>query len=315
MTNDIKRKHHFVPAFYLRGFTDPSSDNMIWVYNKGSNNPFCEKPENIGLEKHYHTFENLDGSKDTNTIEDYFCHVWEGPTKTIIDQIKAGKFPVGDDRKFFASFLGLSFTRSPNHRANVDYATAQMLKSFSQFSATNQEYFVQSLKDYEYKMGEKLTDDPEELRQYILEGRYDVKVTPELYLKMFISHGIQLGLVIAKMKWAFIRATDRFSFLTSDNPFFFHDPSPSSSSFWRGVGLLNENVEVTFPISKELALIATWKDSMTEMYIQGSHELARTINRCSVAAAHRAVYASEKSDALLRLVRKFANDRPTVAVG
>ena len=81
MTNDIKRKHHFVPAFYLRGFTDPSSDNMIWVYNKGSNNPFCEKPENIGLEKHYHTFENLDGSKDTNTIEDYFCHVWEGPNQ------------------------------------------------------------------------------------------------------------------------------------------------------------------------------------------------------------------------------------------
>ncbi len=315
MLEETKVRHHFVPAFYLRGFTDSEHDNLLWVYSKGSDKIFYEKPENVGFKKHYHTFEKPDGTKDTNTIEDYFCHVWEGPTAKIIESIKAGTFPVGDDRQFLASFLGLSFTRSPNHRANVERAIVHLRRTIAQFSAADPGRFAQTLRSYEHNMGEKLTEDPEDLRKFMLEGEYDLSVRPELYLKMFVGHGVRFGLVIERMKWVFVRATARFRFLTSDNPSFFHDPSVDNRSLYRGVGLLNRNCEVSFPISQDLALIATWNDAMTEGYIQGSHELVKAVNRRSTLAAHRFVYAPEKSDALLRLVQKFANARPSVAVG
>lgn len=314
MTDERKIRHHFIPGFYLRGFTDPIHDNLVWVYNKGTDNIFSGTPESIGFEKHYHTFETVDGNKDTNTIEDYFCHVWEGPVAKIFEQIKAGDFPEGNVREFFACFLGLSLTRSPNHRVNIDKVSAHFIKSFSQFSASNPEYFANTVRNYEREMGEKLTDDPEDLRKYILGGQYDVKMKPELYLKMFISHGINLGIVISKMKWVFVRATDRFRFITSDNPFSFHDPTIRQESFYNGTGLLNKNVEVSFPISKDIALLATWRDSITEGYVQGTHELVKVVNRCSVAAAHRAVYASEKSEALLRLVKKYGTTSPTIMI-
>jgi len=314
MVEQAKIKHHFVPAFYLKGFAESVHDSLVWVYGKGSNKIFCDKPENVGLEKHYHTLASPDGTKDTNTIDDYFCHVWEGPTAKIIESIKAGNFPAGDDRRFLASFLGLSFTRSPNHRANVERVVTHLAKTVAQFSAANSEHFAQTLRKYEHDMGEKLTDDPEDLCKFMLEGEYNLSMRPELYLKMFVGHGVRLGLVIEKMKWVFVRATDRFRFLTSDNPFFFHDPSVDTQSFYRGVGLLNENVEVSFPISKDLTLVAVWSEKMTEGYLQGHHELVKTINRRSVLAAHRFIYAPEKSSAISRLVQKYAKNRPSLVI-
>lgn len=315
MPEETKVKHHFVPAFYLRGFTDSEHDDLLWVYNKNSNMVFPQKPENVGLEKHYHTFETPDRTKDTNTIENHFCRVWEGPAAKIIESIKTGTFPVGDNRQFFAFFLGLSFTRSPNYRENFNQVVVNLVRTFSRISAADPERFAQSLRNYERDMGEKLTEDPEGLRKLMLNGGYDLSVRPELYLRMFIGHGIQFGLVIEKMKWIFIQATSRFKFLTSDNPFFLYDPSVDNRSFLQGTGLCNKNVEISFPISQDLALIATWGDAMTERFLQGSHDLVKAVNRRSVLAAHRFVYAPEKSDALSRLVQKCANTRPSVEFG
>lgn len=314
MAEETKVRHHFVPAFYLRGFTDSAKDDLIWVYTKGSNTLFCDKPENIGLEKHYHSFQRTDGTKDTNTIEDYFCHVWEGPTAKIIESIKVGNLPTGADRAFFAAFLGLSLTRSPNHRANVNRAITHLAKTVAQFSAADPQQFAQTLRNYERDMGEELTDDAEGLRKFMCEGEYELTANPALYLKMFVANGVWFGQIIDKMTWAFVRATDRIKFLTSDNPFFFNDPTPESRSIYGGVGLLNTNVELSFPVSKEVALVAAWSEKLKAGFFQGTDELAKTINRRSVLAAHRFVYAPEQSESIARLVQKHANDRPTLIV-
>ncbi len=131
---------------------------------------------------------------------------------------------------------------------------------------------------------------------------------------MFVAHGVRFGQVIEKMTWAFVRATDRIKFLTSDNPFFFHDPTADPRSIYGGVGLLNKNVEVSFPVSKDVALVAAWNERLKAGYFQGTHELAKTINRRSVLAAHRFIYAPEKSESIARLVQKHAKDRPTLVV-
>ena len=314
MAEEAKVRHHFLPAFYLKGFADAGNDGLVWVYSKQSDKLFCDKPENIGLEKHYHSFQRPDGTKDTNTIEDYFCHVWEGPTAKIIESIKGGSLPTGEDRAFFASFLGLSLTRSPNHRSNVNRAITHMARTVTQFSTADPEKFAQTLRNYERDMREKLTDDPEELRKFISEGEYELTANPALYLKMFVAHGVRFGQVIEKMTWAFIRATDRIKFLTCDNPFFFHDATADSRSIYGGVGLLSKHVEVSFPVSKDLALVAAWDERLKPGYFQATHELAKTVNRRTVLAAHRFVYAPEKSEAIARLVQKHANDRPTLVV-
>lgn len=313
MADSVKVRHHFVPVFYLEGFREPYDPNLIWVYDKETGKVFSQTPDNVGYEKHYHTVAAADGSKDSNTIEDYLAEVWEGPVAGILKEIVGGSLPSPEKRQFFACFMGLSFTRVPNHRMNLENAFAHVAKHLATFTAKNPAHFANTVQNYEKHMGQKLTDDPEYLRQFILKGEYALETCPEVYLKMFIAHGIELGLVIERMHWIILCATDQFKFLTSDNPLFFTDPRRDAQSPYRGVGLMNATVEVTFPLSRELALFASWNRSHPEGFLQANNNLVKRVNRGTALSAQRFVYASERSDALARMVSKFRGARPIIA--
>ena len=64
-----KKRHHYVPQFYLNGFIDLNNPPFIWVYDKQENKVFKVKAENIAYEKHYYTFDLPDGGKDTESFE------------------------------------------------------------------------------------------------------------------------------------------------------------------------------------------------------------------------------------------------------
>jgi hypothetical protein len=313
LPENIKVRHHFVPAFYLSGFTD--TNNHVWIYDKTSGNVFFDKPKNVGFEKHYHTLRRSDGTKDTNSIENFLCEVWEGPASKIIKRISDGDFPCGEDRQFFACFLGLSFTRSPNYREIVNYVLSESANTLLQLSASESEQFYRSLLECEQQTGEKLTDDAEGLRRFILKQKYKISFAPEMYLSMFLNHGVIFGSLIEKMKWQFVRATSQCSYLTSDNPFFFNIPSAIKQVSMSGVGFLNRETLLSFPINKSLALIATWRDDWPEGFLVGTHKLAKIINRRTVSSANRFVYAPENSNAITRLVNKYAKCHPKVVIG
>ena len=74
----------------------------------------------IGFIKDYHTFSDQHGKKDSETIENLLEKIWESPSSGIINEIIEGKFPENKKRALFASFLGISLTRVPYHRENVD---------------------------------------------------------------------------------------------------------------------------------------------------------------------------------------------------
>ncbi len=66
-----------------------------------------------------------------------------------------------------------------------------------------------------------------------------------------------LAPIFCDMKWAFFKATDSDKFVISDNPLFRVDPT-FQAGLLSGMGLLNKNIEVTLPISKDLAFLGTW---------------------------------------------------------
>ena len=114
------------------------------------------------------------------------------------------------------------------------------------------------------------------------------------------------------MKWTFIKATDSYKFLTSDNPIFYWDPTHDSKSF-PGVGLLNKNIELTFPLTKDLALLSSWIGEVG--YVKADNQMVKVINRRTVMSALRFVFASEKSNVLNKFVRKYINSGPKLVVG
>lgn len=83
--------------------------------------------------------------------------------------------------------------------------------------------------------------------------------------------------------------------MTSDNPLYSND-----------VSLRDRNLEVTFPISKDLAFFGTYNIER-EGYIEADNNLVKEINCEIVASALRFVFSSQKSDELNKLVQESSN--------
>ena len=307
-----KKNHHYVPGFYLEGFIDPKNHPFIWIYEKGKDCVFKSKPENIAFEKHYHSYITTTGEKDTETIENILNKEFETPAAPIFKKLMFFHMPNEEERKTFSRYLGISLTRVPNFRKNVDSVVAKLFKSFLEMNASNEQNFKKMVDSFEHETGEKIGMEIETLRKYQLEGKYDIHVKPHVSLSM-IFLGLELATIFNNMTWVFIKATDRFKLLTSDNPLYYDDPTHNHNVFF-GVSLIDKNVEVSFPISSEVAFTGTWKKDLREGFIQANHELIKIINRRTVASALRYIYSSERTDGIARLVQKYKNSAPTMKI-
>jgi uncharacterized membrane-anchored protein YitT (DUF2179 family) len=87
--------------------------------------------------------------------------------------------------------------------------------------------------------------------------------------------------VLSQMTWRFLIANDDQYFITSDNPLFFFS--------WMGIG--KEKSEVTFPISKKIALWATWRVDMTEGFFSTTSQAVKEINRGTASILSQYLYS------------------------
>jgi uncharacterized protein DUF4238 len=178
--------------------------------------------------------------------------------------------------------------------------------------ASNPDMFKSLVDKFERDAGNKVDILIKELREFELEGQYDIKVNPKFSLGM-IGLALDFAPIPENMKWAFFVATDDYKFVTSDNPLFYFDPTCDPSSLCGG-GFLSKNVEVTFSISKDLAFLGTWKNGEDEDYVKVNNNRVRAINHRTVVSASRFIFSSQKSGGLNGLVQKYKYSAPRVGV-
>ena len=248
-----KKRHHFLPKFYLKGFIDPHNPPFIWLYEKGE--PLIQKrsPINIAVRKHYHSFVTTAGERDSETVENIFADM-EDKAAPVIRKIKNEETLNEQDRKQFARFLAFMMTRVPKFRNDVEI----LVKRESE------------------KKHAKFTVQPEKLGEFSLGATH----IAEYFIRDFIA-----------MKWTFFKATQEYKFVTSDNPVHYVNPKNETNSNYRS-GLTDKNIEVTFPISKDCMFLGTWigkegyeqgNNSLVKKYTK------RTINsaQCYVYASQK----------------------------
>lgn len=204
-------------------------------------------------------------------------------------------------------------TRVPNFRNNIATMLESVIRRMNLMMASHKNGFASLIKRFEQDTGTKIGMPVEELRQFMLdESKYEIKANPQFSLAMAMSNSDKLTQVFYDMNWTFIKATDSFKFLSGDNPLHYLDPTHDPRSFY-GVGLLNKNVEVTFPLSSDIALLASWVGKSS--YVQGRNKHVKGINKRTILAASKFVFASAKSDILNKLVQKCINSTPKMRVG
>jgi hypothetical protein len=121
-----KKRHHFLPVFYLQGFTEPDS-KRLWIYEKGNPIVRLSTPENEGCQKFYHAFITHEGNRDTDTIENYFEKI-ETETGKLLIKIHRREILAEQDRKYLALFVSFMRTRTPLFRNDIEKMAAEHIK-------------------------------------------------------------------------------------------------------------------------------------------------------------------------------------------
>ena len=306
-----KKRHHYLPKFYLNGFVDPDNKPYIWVYEKG--NPTIKKatPRDIAVEKHYYSFTTLEGNKDSETFENILSII-EGHAAPIFEKVKNHQSLDEEERVWFAAFLALTMTRVPNFRKNIEEATVQIVKKQNMIVASDRAWLKSKIEDLERETGKKIEVSVEDLQRFILSGQYDIKLDPQFSLRA-ISIAVDIIPLFYKMSWSFLEATKDYKFVTSDNPIFYIDPTHNPKSFY-GIGLANRNIELTFPVSKDLMFLGTWSKEI-EGYKILNNKFVKELNRRTISSALRFVFSSQYSKELNRLVQKYKDSSPRMIVG
>lgn len=89
-----KKRHHYIPEFYLEGFTDIDDMLCIWIYEKGKDKSIKTNTKNAAVRRHFYTFTTIDGNKDSETFEDALAWI-EGEAGSVFKKIKK-QYPLSD---------------------------------------------------------------------------------------------------------------------------------------------------------------------------------------------------------------------------
>lgn len=307
-----KIRHHYIPQFCLRGFLDPDQENSLWVYDKDLATVFPSTPLNIACEKHYHSFINEEGERDTETIE-HLYEVIESNTSPILEKIHANTPLDEEDKSKFSVFVASMMLRVPNHRKNIEKAVADVMIKMEKMLASDKEAFEASYEKFLGDTGANQDMSAEEIRQFILSGKYTATTNPQASLSLSVKSIKDMANVFYQMNWLFIRATVDHKFLSGDNPLFYFDPIHNPKSFY-GVSLMNKHIEVTLPLSKEICAFGGWLIPGKYSVVSGKNQLVKDLNRRTVLATLRYVFASKNSDTLLRFVTKYKGSAPVFKI-
>ncbi|MBX3300330.1 MAG: DUF4238 domain-containing protein [Acidobacteria bacterium] len=106
-----KRRHHVVPNFYLKGFTDPSAVKpKVWIYEKGKpyndgpnqqkQNPKLQTTKSTGWILNRYKFTKQDGTEEKTKYEDILAKEFEQPAIEFLTSLRDDKAltPSGKER-------------------------------------------------------------------------------------------------------------------------------------------------------------------------------------------------------------------------
>jgi hypothetical protein len=220
-------------------------------------------------------------------LERYLNTEIEVPSREILDKIRALRKITPVEKKKFSEYLIVMILRIPEMRIKVGvWFEKNKEPTFDNFE-TMLRMMLNSRPD-KRKIIETHLKELKEIRENERirpEGVWHEVIAPERLPRAL--------LIIQNMKWRFVVSRDP-GFLTGDNPVFYP----------KGIGLKHIESELSFPISKDVALLATWIRGKDCQFHSAKETAIQEINRRSVSLALRYVFYHRHEQWVINLVNK-----------
>ncbi len=215
------KQHHFVPRWYLEGFTDTNS-GLIHVYDRITKKFWAQKPDKVMRINKYYRQEWASEGIDPDILERVAGEVIEPKAKHAFKRLLTMPSDfTPEETSIILIYLEFQRVRVPRQAR-----TARQLIESSIFRSP-----IQFIKAY---LGDQITISESARFEYM--RQLSGKIIP----------------YFARMKWDIVKASKGSSFTTTDSPVSFYNAEflPPAEAGLRFVG-----TKVLFPLCSELILI------------------------------------------------------------
>lgn len=299
----ISRAHHYVPVFYLKGFTSPTLKDReyLWVYEQGKRIR-KSKPVNEAHQRDFYSFEDENGQRrdleqPLSGIESVLARFFR-----VIDDPRYHRFHP-DEFEGLTIFMALMWVRGPFGRDLVNQLSAQVMKAVVRQYAEDAEKFQRVYDDVVEQYGTKPDVSAEEVRSSILnrEWNYEQKSSGYTLHKMFQGVPVVSG-ILRQKAWEVLTSEGDDYFCTSDCPVITILPDGAGKATI-GAGFGVPGVRVYFPLTKRSCLVL--KDRARCIGRVVPRGMVQEINKFLMVGARRFLYACEKNTAMEKLFNKI----------
>lgn len=287
--------HHYVPRFYLKGFTDKKGS--LWVYEHGKNAPRESDPKREGHRQNYYTF--ADRGHPDDSAEKLLSRVESVVAPTIRKLANSQFRPTLRQISELYTFVSIMYVRVPAYRDFINASAAEVAKVHAQEMARDRSSFFKLLDEYEQKTGNTVGD-REKLWRFALSDNYTVTQKSDGFNLLLT---FQSGLAIAEVfereyKHDIFYAPPGSYFICCDNPIVTLEPDIKGGAFV-GMGVGRPQTEVLFPLNKRACLLMRRHGSGASM--PASQKMVDQANNMIMNAAQRYAYGAVGNRRLARI--------------
>lgn len=278
-------RHHFVPQWYLRGFScSVRGKQFVWIYDKRPGRaPTCKSVKSIAWAPAYYAQERDDGSLDTDTLEKGLAVNIDTKVAELIatlDPANQSRFHLTKDQEeLLAFFVALSMTRVPSFRNGLRGMYSQIAQ-----------YMTEMIAPQLWKGSGPAPAVTAEAKEWVT-------------LSHMIEGAGEIAESLKAKEWQFFRAPFGTLFITSDNPVVFTGPAPAHPAS-----------EVFMTLTKSLAVVCTPQSTGNRYPIfDAPRQQVRSMNSTIAKAARSRIFAAENSEGLERLAKKHYGSEQRIA--
>ena len=267
--------HHYVPQKYLRGFAEFENDDAIWMYDKKLRKFTNPAIKSVAQEAGFYSQE----------VEQQLNELIEKPANRVLDKLRSKKNIDEMERIHLSTYIATMIKRVPKRRTQaLSIAPGVIEKTIHEVREQVQQWAsITENKVLAERRLNEIKEIEEKLRNKIPEFIIDQIRLPWATQEMIDLIGV--------MSW-YVVSSKKDYFITSDNPAY----------FFEAYGIGTPKSELTFPISRDIALFTSWQGAPNSLtYLEARPKLVREANKRLVSGAERFVFSHQQADWIAKI--------------
>jgi hypothetical protein len=281
------RKHHYLPQFYLRGFS--ANGRSIFQIEKRGDRAYPSSIRDTAAIRDYHELDTV-GAEDPGTVEKQLAHVETQLAQGLAATLRSG-ITTPEIHSLLIQLVALLRVRVPAFKATIEAHLQGIVRSTG-LMMERRGAFPPPPKGFEdiLRMDNLLINIS---NWKLLETMFTIAADRDVFN------------MLAAMRPTLLRAPEDASFLTCDQPVAIFHPTASPKDTY-GIGIVHPGTEISVPLSSRALLLLSWSSEPPVDREATPDEIAE-FDRRTVVMADALVFAPDASGSAIETTRRYAH--------